>query len=186
MVCVVLGMSKSGTTLVSKTLHESGINMNPGVTGNYAKSKYEDPEMIKILLTMYQSNRLRSLYYPQTFLWDKKVENMIHKFLKRQENKKDWGVKQPWLTLVWDVFRIYFPENTIVIGVKRSFSGLISHWTKRGKNIDRYKVQRVQNHYNKIIDKHKIPVVSFEKFLQEGPKQLEKIVGRKLKDVRVK
>ena len=184
MIVVVLGMSKSGTTLVSKTLHESGINMFPGKTGNYARSKYEDPEMVKILLKMFKSDRLKSLFIPKKFLFDTKIEAMVLKYFKKRKGIKNWGVKQPWLTLCYDLLRFYFPDH-IAIGVKRSFAGLVSHWTKRGKNIDRYKVQRVQDHYNKLIDGYKIPVVNFENLLKYGPVSLEKIIGRKLKDVRV-
>lgn len=184
MIYIILGMSKSGTTLVSKTLHESGIDMNPGITGNYAKSKYEDPEMVKILLKMFRTDRLKSLYIPKDFLFDKKIEAMILRFIDDRKNKKDWGIKQPWLTLCYDLIKFYFPEH-ITIGVKRSFEGLLSHWTKRKKNIDQYKVRRVQDHYNKIIDKHNLPVVYFEDLIKNGPKSLEEIIGRKLKDVRV-
>lgn len=182
MIVIVMGMSKSGTTLVSKTLHESGINMSPGKTGNYNQSKYEDPKIIKILLKMFNSDRLKSLYVPQNIIINQEIENEFKKYIESKTG--DWGFKQPWITLCYEEIKRFLPKNHIAIGIKRSFEGLLNHWHKRGKKVDVDHLRLVQNIYNIKMIEYGIPVLSFEKFLENGPVELEKILNRKLKDVR--
>ena len=183
MIVIVMGMSKSGTTLVSKTLHESGINMNPICTGDYNKSKYEDPEIIKILLQMLNVDRLKSLYLPSKIIFNRNIKKQIRNFVKLRSKDKDWGFKQPYITLCYPELRSLLPPH-IAIGIKRSFEGLKSHWKKRNKKIDEKKLYYVQNVYNTFMDIYKIPVLSFEEFLANGPVKLSQIIGRKLKDIR--
>lgn len=183
MVYVVMGMSKSGTTLVSKTLHESGINMHPSRTGNYNQSKYEDPAIVKILLQMFDTNRLQSLFIPEKIKWNRNIRDQIKSLILNRSG--DWGFKQPWLTLCYPYFKTMLPDH-IAVGIKRSFKGLVSHWTKRGKKVNQTKLYNVWNLYNEKMKNYNIPVISFEYFINHGPGQLEKIIGRKLKDVRVK
>ena len=182
MIVIVMGMSKSGTTLVSKTLHESGINMYPGKIGNYNQSKYEDPDCIKILLEMFNQNRLKSLYIPHTIKFTGKIQGDIKNYIASK--KEDWGVKQPWLTLCYPEWKQFLSGKHIVVGIKRSFEGLVSHWKKRGKKIDVEHLRIVQNIYNLKMQSYGIPVLSFEDFIKNGPGELEKIVDIKLKDVR--
>lgn len=182
MIAIVMGMSKSGTTLVSKTLHESGINMHPACTGNYKKSKYEDPAVIKILFQMFNTNRLQSLYVPENITFNRKIKDQIKSLILNREG--DWGFKQPWITLCYPEFKSLLPPH-IAIGIKRTFKGLKSHWTKRNKTVDGEKLKFVQDLYNTKMELYGIPVVSFEDFLKNGPGKLSKIIGRKLKDVRV-
>lgn len=185
MIVVVMGMSKSGTTLVSKTLHESGINMHPASTGNYKQSKYEDPAIIKILFQMFGTNKLQSLFVPDNITFNRKIKDQIKSLIINREG--DWGFKQPWLTLCYPEFKSILPTHKVV-GIKRTYKGLISHWTKRERNPSpdfKKKIKFVQDLYNKKMELYGIPVISFEDFLENGPVKLEEIIGRKLKDVRV-
>jgi len=182
MIVIVLGFSKSGTTLVSKTLHESGIDMHPACEGNYNKSKYEDPEVINILLQMFNTKRLQSLYLPKKIIWNYKIRNQIKRLIINR--KGDWGIKQPWLTLCYQEWKTLLPPH-ICVGIKRNYKNLITHWTKRGRTVDEKKLYLVQNTYNTLLDSYNIPIISFEYFLKYGPGQLKKIIGKKLKDVRV-
>jgi hypothetical protein len=183
MIYIVIGMSKSGTTLVAKTLHESGIDMNPGKTGNYNQSKYEDPDIIEILLKMFKTDRLQSLYIPDNIIYNKEIINEIKDYISKRSCKHEWGVKQPWLTLCYPEFRKLLPEHK-VIGIERSFKGLISHWTKRNKKINEELLFTVQRIYRAKMISYDVPILNYENFLKYGPVELEKIVGMKLKDVR--
>lgn len=185
MVVIVLGMSKSGTTLISRTLHHSGINMSPEKIGSYGKSKYEDPAMIEILKKMLNINGLPSLYLPETIIWNNDIKKDIEKYLKTKSG--DWGVKQPYLTLCYETIKPLLPDH-IVVASKRSRVGLLHHYAK-GKKLNKGREKRilkVQSHYNEIIDRLKIPVIYFEEFLNKGPIVLERIVGRSLVDIRDK
>lgn len=181
MIVLVLGFSKSGTTLVSKTLHESGINMHPGKTGNYNQSKYEDPEAIKILLQMLRVDRLKSLYIPDKIFFNAGIKKQIRTLINNRSG--DWGIKQPYLTLCYQEWQSLLPPH-ICVGIRRNFEGVKSHWTKRGKKIDEKKLYRVWKLYNTYMEMDKIPMISFEYFINHGPGQLQRVIGRKLKDVR--
>ena len=128
-----MGMSKSGTTLVAKTLHESGIDMSPAKTGNYNQSKYEDPIIIKILLQMFNIDRLKSLYIPNKIIFNDEIKKQIINYFATK--KGNWGFKQPWITLCYPKFKKLLPDH-IAIGIKRSYKGLLSHWGKREKEIE--------------------------------------------------
>lgn len=185
MIVIVLGMSKSGTTLIARTLHHSGFDMSPVHTGGYALTKYEDPAMIKILQKMLQVDGLPSLYLPETIIWNNDIKKDIKKYLKTKYG--DWGVKQPYLTLCYELIRPLLPEH-IVVASKRSQEGLLHHYSK-GKKLNKGRAKhilKVQAYYNEIIDRLNIPVVNFEDFLNKGPSVLAKIIGRKLVDVRDK
>ena len=182
MIVVVMGMSKSGTTLVSKTLHESGINMYPEKTGDYKHSKYEDPEAIKILMKMIGVDRLQSLYIPEKININDKIISEIKKYIASK--KGDWGFKQPYTTLCYKVWKKYLPPH-IAVGIKRTPKGLLSHWEKRHKKVNKDRVLIVQSVYNELMKSYGIPVINFEDFLKRGPRVLQDIVGIYLKDVRV-
>lgn len=177
-----MGMSKSGTTLVAKTLHHSDINMSPAKTGDYKQTKYEDPFIIKILLEMFQTNRLQSLFIPDKIKFTPLIQHRLKDYFSNKNG--DWGFKQPWITLCYPEFKKVLPEH-VVIGIKRSPDGLISHWAKRRKKIDTVELLRVQKIYNELMYSYGIPILEFEHFIKYGPVELEKILRRKLKDVRV-
>ena len=184
MVVIVIGMSKSGTTLIARTLHHSGIDMHPSMTGGYSQSKYEDPEAIKILLNMFSIDRLRSLYIPETVVFDDQIKESIRQFVASRSG--DWGVKQPWLTLCYDQWKQFLPTDHIVIAAKRSPEGLLHHYRK-GKSLNKgfeKRVLRVQAHYNDIIDRIGCPVIEFEDMIKNGPRSLERILSRNLVDIR--
>jgi len=189
MIVVVMGMSKSGTTLVSKTLHESGIDMNPDGLGSYARTKYECPGAIEILKEMVGCETLQSLYLPEQINFDKKTGFKMRKYIIDRNNKcKDWGFKQPWLTLCYDRWKEWLPDH-IAIGVRRNPKGLIAHYYKNAMKKKRpfTEVDRiidVQRYYNDRMKGYGIPIVDYGDILNNGPSVIEKIVGRKLKDVR--
>jgi len=182
MIVIVLGMSKSGTSLVSKTLHDSGIDMRPKKIGSYQeKCTYEDQEAVQILKRMMGNNILQSMYLPTELNMNNKIARSIKKLVSSRRGS--WGIKQPWMTLCYHLWKPYLPPH-IVVGVKRTPEGLLSFWTKRNKMVNEKEVLHVQSYYNKIIDDLKIPVVLFEDFIVHGPVVLELILKTKLKDVR--
>jgi hypothetical protein len=130
---------------------------------------------------MFNTNRLQSLYIPGKIIWNRKIRDQIKSLILNRSG--DWGFKQPWITLCYPEFKSLLPKH-IAIGIKRSFKGLKSHWKKRGKIVDEQKLYKVWELYNIKMEIYGIPILSFEDFIKNGPRKLEKIIGRKLKDVR--
>jgi hypothetical protein len=179
-----MGMSKSGTTLAARTLDAAGINFRPEhKRAGYPACPYENLPGCKICMQQIGADRKRSLFMPEKII---DLPEKIKQYIKiRSKQDKEWGFKFPYLTFVYPYWKKYFPEH-IAIALKRKPAGLLKHYAK-GKHlcIDRQNIiLKVQAHYNKLIDSYNIPVIQFEDFIQRGPIVLEKIIGRKLPDVR--
>lgn len=181
-----MGMSKSGTTMIAKSLHESDIDMNPDCSGNYARCKYEDDYACDIIMAQMMVSEKLSLYLPEKII---DLKDSIKTYIQmRSMQSKNWGFKFPYLTLVYDIWKKYLPKH-FAIGIKRSQEGLLYHYSKGGnrelseENIDT--IIKVQDHYNSLIDSYNIPVIQYEEYLRNGPILLENILGIKIKDVRI-
>ncbi len=185
MIVIIMGMGYSGTTLCAKTLHHSGINMNPQITGNYKAARYEDQEAKKIINKMLCVVGFRSLCLPEFSYTNNGIILEIKNYISNKEG--DWGFKYPYLTFCYDIWKKYLPQH-FAIGIKRNPDNLVNHYRKGGakqitkKQSDR--VKNVQKIYNNLMEKYNIPIITFEDFIKYGPAVLEKIIGHKLVDVR--
>ena len=98
MIVVVMGMSKSGTTLTARTLDAAGINFRPErKRAGYPACPYENMEGCKICMEQIGIAKKRSLYMPVEIKDNKKILPYI-KMRSRQDT--DWGFKFPYLTFV--------------------------------------------------------------------------------------
>lgn len=186
MVVVIIGMSKSGTTLTARTLDAAGINFRPErKRGGYPSCPYENLEGCKICMEQIGAKRKKSLYFPTKIKDSDKIKPYIK---SRSKLDREWGFKFPYLTFVYDMWKKHLPKDHIAIGLKRSPEGLLRHYGRRSEYYvtgkGRQIVLTMQEHHNKLIDSYKIPVIQFEDFIELGPIVLEKIIGRKLPDVR--
>lgn len=185
MTVFILGFSKSGTTLAARTLHEAGIDMMPGCTGSYPACPYENWEGCKLIMDSFGIKKKKSLFLPTDVNFDPVFLKEYIDF--RSRRSKEWGFKFPYLTLVYEDWKFYLPKDHIAIGCKRTPEGVLSHYTRGKKKYNKASAERifaVKKVYDDIIDSLDIPVIWFEDFLKNGPGELEKIVGRKLPDVR--
>lgn len=97
---IVLGMHKSGTTLITKILHESGINMGPfEERGDYHRGEFcERLDIVQVISDMLNSHSLYSLDIVPPFDEDKikKNENRILKIIQESDSQfENWGFKYP-------------------------------------------------------------------------------------------
>ncbi|KKN63335.1 hypothetical protein LCGC14_0502830 [marine sediment metagenome] len=186
MIVMILGMSKSGTTLAARTLDAAGINFSPEKKrADYPSCPYENLEGCRICMEQIEIDRKKSLYYPTKI----KDSTRIVSYIKmRSKQDRNWGFKFPYLTFVYHIWKKYLPEDHIAIALKRTLEGLLWHYSKKGKIIltenKKQTILNIQEKYNNLIDNYGIPVIQFEDFINKGPIVLEKIIGRKLPDVR--
>jgi hypothetical protein len=186
MIVIVMGMSKSGTTLISRTLDASGINFRPErKRRGYPACPYENKEGCDIIMRQIGVDRKKSLFLPEEI----KDSEEIPEYIKsRSLQDREWGFKFPYITFVYDIWKKYLPKDHIAIASKRSTERLLFHYWNRGRKglCDRQRKQiiKTQKIYNDLIDSYNIPVIQFEDFIKKGPVVLEKIIGRKLPDVR--
>jgi hypothetical protein len=190
MMYVVLGMHKSGTSLIAQTLHESGIYMGNGFDGEYPHCKYEDKDAANII-KMFLYGRAKRLSTEVPILPDQLNPMTIGDFntylyANMISNRNgDWGFKFPDFTLCYHLFRDLLPEH-MAIGVHRDLDGVLAHYAKTRSKPSPSLVKRAYMEYNKWLFCADIPVIKFEDYLRDGPEHLSHIIGRELKDCRRK
>ena len=184
MIIMIMGFSKSGTALTARTLDAAGINFRPErKRGKYPRCPYENLQGCQICMEQIGINKKQSLYYPEKIKDSKKILPYIQ---MRSKQDREWGFKFPYLTFVYNIWKKYLPKDHIAIGLNRSREGLFRYYNRHsGYTKEKQQlILKIQKHYNELMDSYGIPIIQFEDFIDKGPIVLEKIIGRKLPDVR--
>lgn len=119
MIFVVLGMHKSGTTLVSQILHHSGINMGEfDENVSYDKgNKYERESTLALDLDILGTDNYDVLGLSGqavTTLNDQQKSQMLAIVEDCQKNHTNWGFKDPRACLIYDLWADNLPEHKII------------------------------------------------------------------------
>lgn len=133
MVYLILGMHKSGTTLLAETLHKSGINMIEEEfddDSNYKTGhKYERPstnQMNKQLLKtddMFDFTACRDGIVLET----QQREKMKEIVSSYNDRYGEWGFKDPRTVLTYSSWKDILPKDHKIIVVYRKPSQIMSH-----------------------------------------------------------
>lgn len=205
MIYVVLGMHKSGTTLISRILHESNIDM-----GEFDKSisydkgnQYERHITKQINKTMLGCGNTHSLDVIHTmdsssFNRDD-IDTKIREFVCGMESSHtDWGFKDPRTCLTYSKWQQHLPVHKVIYVYRPP----IEVWHHFRKYIPAYKIieRRIQEfkalrawyvHNNQLLkfikeSKRDHLIVNFSMFMKSTSslKDLESFVGRPLVDCR--
>lgn len=206
MIYVVLGMHKSGTTLIAQTLHKSGINMgNFDLNQTYDKgNKYERLETQNINKRLLNCGNAHSLDVIQPIseneYYDKKlIQNAQTMIDYLNSNYNDWGFKDPRTCLTYKFWKKILPEHKLIIvyrhpvEVEKHYVKTISaKYTQHDINKLRYKIHCTWLMYNmqliKIIGREKKPslLINYSKYFEDNKDImcLQKYAGRFLVDTR--
>ncbi|HMB68263.1 MAG TPA: sulfotransferase [bacterium] len=119
MIYLVLGMHKSGTTLVSEILHHSGIPMgdiDTSLTYDDA-NQYEDQESLHLNMELigapdYEVLHLKAPDPPVAT--PEQTERMRRFIADRSARDADWGFKDPRTALVYPLWEQELPEHRII------------------------------------------------------------------------
>lgn len=200
MIYIVLGMHKSGTTLLARALHESGIVMGQEFpTGaDYSETKYEARWVQEIndkILGARRdelSLRVTSKLLPSGGISIQTRERMERGIAKAVQQYESWGFKDPRAVLTYQYWKELLPEHRVVvvyrdpIEVWRRYSGFNRSWKF-------YLPFKVWCDYNKMILKHidglevgKVICLDFDRLLTgtEEWSRFRKFVGVDIVDVR--
>jgi hypothetical protein len=205
MIYVVLGMHKSGTTLVSQILHRSGINMMDELDTDtsYDKGNKHERESTKAVNhKILDSEGVFSLEIdlrqPPQSSADQRAE--INKIIRDCSSKYNlWGFKDPRTCLTYPIWASELPEHKVIV-IYRSPYEIWQRYRKRHKySSNPYAYWRGVwafmtswcNHNRRIItalenSKVSFLVLNYEKFMTQDSDfdRLEKFVGLKLIDCR--
>ena len=202
MIYVILGMHKSGTTLVSQILHNSGINMGDFDEGiSYDKgNKYERQSTLRLDMSILGTEDFEVLELSpdkNLTLADDDRERMRKIIRDCQEEFQDWGFKDPRSALIYKLWAEELPEHKI-IAVFRDPAQVWPRfrWNGRRKYHGNFKLaysylHRWCEHNINILEFLKSSpmdhiVISYNHLMDgdEELKRLEKFVGCCLKDMR--
>lgn len=205
MIYVILGMHKSGTTLISQILHESGIEMVESASGDVSYdqgNKYERQAVLalnkEILGT--QSDEVRDLPQPkQPVLSDEQRKTMQHIVAGCSARLSDWGMKDPRSAYTYRLWKEQLPEHKIIAiyrpaeeiwprfrwkGLRKRYLNpiwawqFIARWLEHNQNIIDY-VEAGDTPYL-LLDYREMMALDGEM------KRLEAFVGQPLTDMRKK
>ncbi len=157
-VFLVIGMHKSGTTLIAQTLQRSGVNMGWDIDEEkeeYGGNQCESPEVNAINNTILGTEGKNSLEIVPPFEWNQgeEVKGQARVFLqKQQETGEKWGFKDPRTIFAYPVWKKVLPEHRL-IGVFRDLYGVLRHYLggKRGKKARRRTIVQAWVAYNRAL-----------------------------------
>jgi len=200
MIFVVLGMHKSGTTLVARALHESGIAMGQDFPrdADYSRVKYEAQcaqEITDYILGL--SRKQLSLEVTSRALPADGVEYGVIDRIRQMaatldRHYDDWGFKDPRAALTYQYWKQALPKHRVIViyrdpvEVWRRYARVNRKWWSRA-------AFKVWCDYNKCIlssvqanGNSDVLVLKFEDILSDDVEwlRLEKFTGRELADVR--
>ena len=204
MIYVILGMHKSGTTLLSSILHKSGIHMGEYFdNGSYdSGNQYEREEMLMInfqLLRVQNDQTLKLKLAKKTRLseyQEKAIQELVYSCEKKYHGQ-DWGMKDPRTALTYPLWKPHLPEHKLIAifrppeqiwrryrwkGIRRRYVNFYWAW---------HFLNRWLEHNQTIIDvaeagENKCIVISYLEFMRKKSAidELSQFVGRSLVDER--
>ncbi len=204
MIYIVLGMHKSGTTLVSQILHHSGINMGEfDENVHYDKgNKYERESSFQLDLDLLgtSSDKVLDLAGGEIPpLSDTQRQRMQAVIAEGAATGGDWGMKDPRMCLTYERWREELPPHKIIFvfrdpaqvwprykwlgkrkygtNFNRAYSYL-HRWQEHNRNVSRFLLDGAQERV--VLDYHELMVGDAE----FG--RLQHFVGRPLEDRRKK
>ncbi len=138
MIYILLGMHKSGTTLLSRILHESNIPMGTfdESKGYDQGNKFERLEThdlnIEVLGCDYKAHSLDiNRVMESDTLVDPEVMGKLRGFVEKTSAlNKDWGFKDPRTCLTYNLWRKVLPDHKIV-AIYRHPAELWSHYNNQ-------------------------------------------------------
>ncbi|MEM9173610.1 MAG: sulfotransferase [Myxococcota bacterium] len=197
---VVLGMHKSGTTLVSRMLHESGIEMiQPGLDRSqtdYDEGAYFERERVIDLNRDLLGFGQPAHRYPKPRRLEASEDQRteMRRILGDAEPEEgvDWGIKEPRLCLTYPLWEPEMPEHR-VIAVYRELPEVWSHYkTRYSPRREIWWAVRAWSDYNEgvlsVLDEGKRDaiVIQYERLMTEQREfdRLAEFIGRPLSDMR--
>jgi hypothetical protein len=198
---VVLGMHKSGTTLVSRMLHQSGIEMirtDLDRTGtDYDEGAFFERELVidlnRQILGFGEPAHRHSK--PRRIMATPEQRGEMRRILAQAKpsDARDWGIKEPRLCLTYPLWKPELPEHRLII-VYRTLPEVWNHYSRpQSRRTEAWAVTRAWCDYNECIlgalaesDSPSL-ILRYDTLMTDQAEfeRLEKFVGRPLKDVRL-
>lgn len=201
---MVLGMHKSGTTLVAETLHRSGINMgafpkNSGYDDGNQHERVTTRRINKSILGCGETDSEKVIRPFVGNLAPARRERMSRLVGDLSRRHADWGFKDPRTCLTYAAWEKVLPAHRLII-VYRPLAEVWSHYRRTCPLVDRlsgplhsWRVVRAWHVYNQAIldiaarTSMDWIAIDYSRFMRDGDetwRRLEAFTGRRLVDAR--
>ncbi|PIP86572.1 hypothetical protein COV42_03020 [Candidatus Campbellbacteria bacterium CG11_big_fil_rev_8_21_14_0_20_44_21] len=186
---IVLGPPRSGTSLISSMLGILGVDMgrvSPSVKSN-PKGDWEDLDFMalnkKIIDRANQKYKGKGIPLKQDILdlkpvFENKIKNLV---VKKSENKKYWGWKDPHTTLTIDLFLPYINHPYVIIVSRNIYDTAKSYQKLLGEKKFTESLKYIKSYEKRALDfadrNRHIPThfVSFAQLISDPNKETEKM-----------
>ena len=154
-VVVVLGMHKSGTSLISEILHYSGIDMieqdsTLGYDEGFHHERRATSEINKDLLRSRGLHSLETIRKLDARQAGPQLRSAAMSFVETMAARNaDWGFKDPRTCLTYELWRDLLPPHKLVC-VFRDAPEVLQHYARRRK-VSAFRVLRAWFQYNKAM-----------------------------------
>jgi len=145
MILVLLGMHKSGTTLLSRMLHESGVNMceAPDRISSYdAGNKYERLEfliyntaMLDINISTFSSDIVDTAEDLSMSIHSATLGALLEMRIEELNNKyENWGFKDPRTCMTYRAWKKHLPSHRVLVAFRNPYE-VAAHLARSVRNI---------------------------------------------------
>ena len=143
MIYVILGMHKSGTTLVSQILHHSGINMGDNIENGASYDRgnqYERESTWRLNEDILQAREVRSIYISspkQRQFSEAQRERMRQIIGTCNQQYGHWGFKDPRTCLVYPFWAAELPAHKLIVIYRHPSEPWPRYRPRHGRNLYR-------------------------------------------------
>jgi hypothetical protein len=203
MLYIILAFGKSGTTLISQTLHKSGIAMvdDENIAGGYDQGNFYEREIslnINRELLSMGNGRRDSLVFPNlsNLAFTPKQAKQIEEFIKNKELlRKDWGIKDPRMSLTYPLWEPFLPEHKLIV-VYRHLDEIVCHYRRNHRWPKTAIISLAALHSWRIYNSRILEILertskanlilNYQRFMQndEEMNRLNRFVGNDMRDLR--
>lgn len=203
MIYVVLGMHKSGTTLVSQLLHHAGINMGENLEQGVSYdqgNQYERESTWRLNEDILNAHTRRSIdiHLPGSLQLNPKQRQCMNEIIETcNQRYADWGFKDPRTCLVYPLWAEALPEHKLIAVYRDPAEPWPRYRPRHTRN--RYRepyrawkyLQSWYEHNSRILDylhttERDYLVLEYQALVSTQTEfdRLQQFVGRELKDQR--
>jgi len=161
---IILGMHRSGTSLLAHWLTNCGFNLGEEMIGpgnGNVNGHFEDLDLYRLHETILRkNNRNYKLREPVSLNYNQKLRNEAMAIYDKRKSQDCWGWKEPRTCLTMDLWKEIIPSYNCLI-VYRDYHQVVDSFIRRKQKA----IQSLQNPFEKAIQKAKY------QFLQQSSAQ---------------
>ena len=184
MIVLVVGMHRSGTSLVGSILNYYGFNMGDTRVANQhnVNGYFEDKKFLE--LNKYILSSLGSSWYDlpseeKIKLKSKEISLKYHSFFENLQLEKNLGFKDPRASIFLKFILKALPSDTKIIYCNREKDGVINSLREKfiGKDLSAYLFDRYNNSIKEALENKKYLLINYEDFSSDPKKNIKKIIN---------